>query len=953
MECYKLISFCTDESEIYKKFLKMIERRVEMGNTVLGAPEVVGENKDDSNNDNAPFPFNYLDANNQKTTELLFEHYSTQLNSLSRWMEFDEKNKLPLALGESDKDFSKVICVQQYDDKRSEEDGKEWCKADYEPGVFSNYIRIHNGLKKLLESSIFTTLYGLHRASEYWKSKRDLVTHDFVLKNSLLLYIGSGGIKDRPHHFSYLLQAFPDLHIAAYDVRNTTATPADDMEKSERDHVAAEALKRLHIFHKIFENSDLESWINFCNKNKWVNVMVISDIRSDWKFSLDCLKGSRIACLHFFQHLASMGGDLKNFRTLIDPMLTGNIEINNFVEDKVTVDTKLQYLWASKLMWEAKNVSIFSVKERDPYDYPGHGENQQYVSMNGMSMIQTFTDASSELRKQLTTSKDHFHLELPPTENGAGSVFIQWFKKKMGDPLAFASESLDYSQYLQKGNKVMKGGEHQFTRNFETHNVHRHDRTIAFINDPTKRERKRGSHEIIHSWYNKWSSEYLEQKSGETVVLLNKRVWKLKFEKQILKRNKRMKQKNFKPQRFLNVAKLELLNMKNPDLVLGELETMKAEHLKYYEKYSEGQLLRKMKQKVDVMPMLSYLEKHIKEQENVWVVDEFVKSSLCKLCMTLNMHKMQDSPNISFEIYSSGIADILYQRYFGAFQQMRLNLIEPHGTRMSQEHPAVFEKLFGPVTKNVISPCTSKCVSVLNMKPGSELSENKEVPQRLRENNKRKVLKMISDDPLNFAFQFYHNWLMPLLMNKEEIDMTAKLTRNDLSSAMGLFVTQLKSEAVLGLKGYKDGQTLCGLNFFRWPRGSPIAYAASKYNNVQMLTYVLEEAITQKDREFRLTGNQRIVDFEFERRKAGGKVNETLLSCAVYNGSLEVVEFLRSKNANPSFVNSYDEDLMATAQKAVADNQNTEKLMKCQKVLYYLSENLQKLPTGYRWKIQS
>ena len=94
MGCDKIISFSTDENEIYKKFLKMIERRLEMGDTVLGAPEVVDENKDDSENDNAPFPFSYLDVNNQKTTELLFEHYSTQLSSLSGWMEFDEKDKI-------------------------------------------------------------------------------------------------------------------------------------------------------------------------------------------------------------------------------------------------------------------------------------------------------------------------------------------------------------------------------------------------------------------------------------------------------------------------------------------------------------------------------------------------------------------------------------------------------------------------------------------------------------------------------------------------------------------------------------------------------------------------------------------------------------------------------------------------------------------------------------------
>jgi hypothetical protein len=52
MECEKVISFSEDENEIYKKFFKIIERRVKMKDTVLGAPGVVDENKDDSENDN-------------------------------------------------------------------------------------------------------------------------------------------------------------------------------------------------------------------------------------------------------------------------------------------------------------------------------------------------------------------------------------------------------------------------------------------------------------------------------------------------------------------------------------------------------------------------------------------------------------------------------------------------------------------------------------------------------------------------------------------------------------------------------------------------------------------------------------------------------------------------------------------------------------------------------------
>ena len=96
----------------------------------------------------------------------------------------------------------------------------------------------------------------------------------------------------------------------------------------------------------------------------------------------------------------------------------------------------------------------------------------------------------------------------------------------------------------------------------------------------------------------------------------------------------------------------------------------------------------------------------------------------------------------------------------------------------------------------------------------------------------------------------------------------------------------------------------------------------------------------------------KIVDFEFKRRKAWGEVKETLLSCAVYNGSLEVVKLLREKQANPSFISSYGENLKQTAEKALQAHVHDEKKKeKYSEVRNFLEKNLLDMPGGgYRWK---
>jgi len=85
---------------------------------------------------------------------------------------------------------------------------------DYIAGALHSHTNLHNGEKKLLESSLFTILYGLERTREAWQRIDQFIKWNHVLKHTIVLYIGAAGLKEESHHFNELLKAIPIVHFA-------------------------------------------------------------------------------------------------------------------------------------------------------------------------------------------------------------------------------------------------------------------------------------------------------------------------------------------------------------------------------------------------------------------------------------------------------------------------------------------------------------------------------------------------------------------------------------------------------------------------------------------------------------------------------------------------------------------------------------------------------------------
>jgi len=324
--------------------------------------------------------------------------------------------------------------------------------SPYLPGQRHGLPDMHNGEAKLLSSSLFTIMYGLTRAyheMENMRTEYNALLQDqnhsqmasffhepfdwnYVLQNTIVLYIGAGGLNRKTHHFNELLLAIPTVQFVCYDIRHVECdvSPANQA--------------RITVFHKMFTETDAQRWATFSDVYPHKNVIVISDIRSDWEQArLECEASKSVLMKKMYQlkllsEVAKQKAtrqtqdkvqneylnksDEGSIRSQIDQLTEENREAEVWIDEIVKRDSYVQWDWCALMCNKQVDAStkprttcaVFSVKTREPYQTVKHAARELddfYITVPGLELFQKFTRNSTETRTQV--SSEHYALRFP------------------------------------------------------------------------------------------------------------------------------------------------------------------------------------------------------------------------------------------------------------------------------------------------------------------------------------------------------------------------------------------------------------------------------------------------------------------------------------------------------------------------------------------------------------
>ena len=389
------------------------------------------------------------------------------------------------------------------------------CVHPYDSHALHSHFNLHNGEKKLLESSLFTMLYGLKRIKSAYDMKADKMgkkkdSWDTVLKNTLVLYVGAAGQSAGSHHFNELIQAIPHVHFACYDIRALEPNISKDVMKD-----------RVTVFHKIFTNLDLDRWIVFAKKHSNKSIIFISDIRSDWSHSLkDMEAGKEVARMKIKQMMCfqkeSKPNEKQKAREQVSSILQQNESISESVDRHIEIDNFVQWSWFQRMARETKNVAIYSAKTRELY-MRTNKKKEKYYHFPGAELFQSATRASTETRTQITA--DEFSLSDPENDpNGKirdcplGTCISEFFNSYYGDPTSFLTEDIDYCKEYQNDLDPA-----ELWSMLPSRSVAIHDMKFAWYNQQsqynidthTQDGPKGASGAGIRKMYSDWCNEYI------------------------------------------------------------------------------------------------------------------------------------------------------------------------------------------------------------------------------------------------------------------------------------------------------------------------------------------------------------------------------------------------------------------------------------------------------------
>lgn len=368
------------------------------------------------------------------------------------------------------------------------------CVNPYVAGSLHSNYNMHNGEKKLLESSMYTMLYGLMRIKRASKGK----SWDHVLKNTVVLYVGAAGQNKENHHFNELLKAIPHVHFACYDIRAIEST-LDETIKNER----------MTVFHKIFTKNDLDRWTRFCNDNPSKALIFISDIRSDWSQALMDMEASKDVTRMKIKQMQCYAQEGQSYKKKeahneIHTLLAANEVISESVDRHIEIDNFVQWSWFQNMSNGAKNIAIFSAKTREPY-MRTNKKRQTYHHFPGAELFQSATRSSTETRTQVTPI-DFQLKDSKPNDKSMKKCIQSFFGQSYGDKKSFMTEYIDYGLEYQS-----RVDQNELWNTLPKRSVALHDMKFAWYNSDFPQTKHKGaSDKGIRMMYSEWRKSYIE-----------------------------------------------------------------------------------------------------------------------------------------------------------------------------------------------------------------------------------------------------------------------------------------------------------------------------------------------------------------------------------------------------------------------------------------------------------
>jgi len=695
-------------------------------------------------------------------------------------------------------------------------------------------VSLFNGERKLLESSLFTIIYGLKRIQEEMTTNAafapEKVTWPYILKSTIVLYIGAAGMSAHTHHFNELLKFIPDVHFACYDIRQLNTEVPEELKS------------RITIFHKLFTHIDLQRWIAFANQYTNKPIIVISDIRSDWsqaKNEMDA--GTNVARMKIYNLKEEMNRykedspqynwTLTNSqtRTEINELFEENRVISEWVDDTVEKDNFVQWMWCYKLQKYSKSCPIFSAKTREPYQTAKHSKDV-YKHMPGGEFMQTHSlENSTETRTNITN--EGFKLSLPKpsdvTNSKTGEVYkveianlttrecIRRHFRSFGSADSFASERINFAQDAPDADP----GEAYAT--LPERNVHLHDMKLAWYNN--HRLHNPSADDAIQYMCRAWQDELARDTVTSSVTpRFNLEDWFYANNDAIAKKSEDNINRFHRSKQLFNLN--EMIRWNDVNRV-----TIEIRHLKTPKHMSPQFVLNWL----TTLHAMERYEKYLLQQDRIWDTSRESLETLLILNMNMRLHaglttrvlteytSRHASNNPEFKHLKTG-------RFI--LGQLRLNIVNPYACNLYkiQTLQLRYDRIL-----HLVSLTRDELGNHLTYMPGSS-SPNVEdfIASRLQ-------TKRYTDNAINIGIDWFCYWLQPLLFDIDNSNVNNEATVAQIVQATKPFMTWCGSSRGYCLDVHKNNidSNRKKLDLELWPLGKPILYHACEKGSLSMLKF--------------------------------------------------------------------------------------------------------------------
>jgi len=892
---------------------------------------------------------NEIEYNNMKDTRrnfgkiLGYETWQQQEAHVKKWFPgttkyFSKEDPIFLQNFWRDADDDKQIeneakkeVKQKFKPKNSQNKAHEifdWnkeCTKNYTAGFLHSHANLHNGEKKLLESSLFTILYGLYRTRNAWQQHEHEknIAWNKVLKNTIVLYIGAAGLKAESHHFNELLKAIPIVHFACYDIRKIqTALPA-------------EYNNRITIFHKIFTNVDLARWVSFCNRYTDKSVIVISDIRSEWdhaRMEMEATKKVALAKMKLIfmaknSDNANLQEKAQQAREDVTKLFAQNRIIAKYVDQIVQNDNYVQWLWFSTLKKECLNCPIYSAKTREPYQ-TAENQNDAYTHFPGAELLQSSTRSSTETRTQVTpidfkiikpknivykrkigsegNSKD---IEVDISEWDAHKCLNRHFKS-FGDASGFLTEFIDYAYNYPK-----EANPEAMWLNYPTRGIMLHDMKFAWYNSDIDQSKwKKAVDDNIMAMYAGWKDSYNGglRKEKEPVIEFDLEDWlDTKRIKMDLNYDHKSYDSKIPIDEMIRGENEEMVDITINSLQFSNLNLKKVKRyltssaaLFRYENHLRGtSILERNKLQVNSHNRASH------NKSVIWDISQSALETLLILNLNMGSDPERGAAQLMRHRSSNGNAIKHWSDkmpWEWVVSQLRFNLINPFAGSLHRTKTRGLELRY-----NLVADCLMR-IAVNNNYPLLYYAGSCTSPQQRMWIHR---LVPLYKGGLDLARDWYCYWLQALLENVDGSDLKYRVGEAAISAAVSQYMLQGMDGVLLRMDGT---DTTSFLELHKWPMGKPVLYYSCEKGCLGMVQFCLKGLSLWEQKRRVNTPRMRIKrsayvasmdpnadETKLQDMKFAVVAENYPLHIAAYNGHANVVRFLLGLGADPDALNWY------------------------------------------------